>query len=238
MKPAALPVPTAPRMPPVGAARYRTRSRRELPRWMSVTAIVALHGAALAALLQVDAVRATVAEAAPLFVEFITPPQPKPVEVPPPPQPKPVVQKQPPRIIASPKPSPSPMTAPPVDAAPVTAPPAPVAPPAEPVAAAPSPAPAPIVPPRFTGAGLDNPAAEYPLTSRRLKESGRVVLRVLVNPAGTADRVELQSSSGYERLDESALAAVRRWHFLPARQGDTPVAQWVNVSIPFELTRS
>jgi len=219
---------------PTGAARYRPTARREAPRWLSFAIIAALHVAALAALLQVDSVRQQIAESAPIFVSLITPPAPKPAEVKPPPASKPIER---PRMIATPRPSPSPMQAPPMDEPVVAQPPQPSPAPTASVAV---PAPAPVVstPPRFTGAGLDNPQAEYPLMSRRLKESGRVVLRVLVDPAGRPDKIELDRSSGFTRLDESALAAVRQWHFIPARQGDQAVAQWVNVSIPFELTRS
>jgi hypothetical protein len=35
-------------------------------------------------------------------------------------------------------------------------------------------------------------------------EEGKVILRVLVNPQGTADSVEIKTSSGSQRLDESA----------------------------------
>ena len=62
-----------------------------------------------------------------------------------------------------------------------------------------------------------------------------MVLRVLVDAAGNARQVELRTSSRFERLDEAALEAVRRWRFVPARQGDRPVAAWVLVPIVFTL---
>ena len=82
---------------------------------------------------------------------------------------------------------------------------------------------------------LRNPKPEYPNSSRRLGEHGTVVLRVLVSPAGDASRVELKGTSGYHRLDDSALAAVRQWKFVPARRGEQPVAAWVVVPIRFTL---
>ena len=227
-----------------GAARYRPRRRRDIPLWAAVALIAGAHAALFASLLQVDAFREQVAEAAPLFVSFITPP--RPVEAPPPPPPQAREMTKERRILATARPAP--VQAPPIVDAPIAvAPPTPAAP-AEPAAvpvaavvaavvanAAPAVS---VTPPRFTGAGLDNPQAEYPTISRRLKESGRVQMHVLVGTGGTAERVDLEKSSGFERLDESALAAVRRWRFIPAHQGDQAVAQWVNVSIPFELTRS
>jgi protein TonB len=66
-------------------------------------------------------------------------------------------------------------------------------------------------------------------------QQGKVMLRVLVNSNGTTDKVEIRSSSGFDRLDDAALDAVRRWRFVPARQGDRPVAAWVLVPIIFAL---
>ncbi len=82
---------------------------------------------------------------------------------------------------------------------------------------------------------LRNPKPEYPNSSRRMGEHGTVILRVLVNPAGDATRVELKGTSGYRRLDDSALLAVRQWKFVPARLGEQPVAAWVLVPIRFTL---
>jgi protein TonB len=66
-------------------------------------------------------------------------------------------------------------------------------------------------------------------------EAGRVILRVLVTPTGSPERVELRTSSGSTRLDGAALETVQRWKFVPARQGETPVPAWVLVPILFTL---
>jgi protein TonB len=102
------------------------------------------------------------------------------------------------------------------------------------VAAAPS---APIVAPRFDAAYLNNPAPAYPMQSRRLNEAGRVLLRVQVSETGNATEVQLHQSSGYSRLDQAALDAVKRWRFVPARRGDVAISEWVIVPITFNLTR-
>lgn len=60
-------------------------------------------------------------------------------------------------------------------------------------------------------------------------------MRVFVNAAGSADQVQIRNSSGHNLLDQAALNAVRRWRFVPARQGDQPVAAWVLVPITFTL---
>lgn len=89
--------------------------------------------------------------------------------------------------------------------------------------------------PRFDADYLDNPAPVYPPLSRRAGEEGKVVLRVFVEPNGLPSRVEVRSSSGFERLDKSAATAVGRWKFIPARQGDDVVGAWVLVPIAFSL---
>ena len=105
--------------------------------------------------------------------------------------------------------------------------------------AAPAPAPAapPAVPsaPRFDADYLDNPAPVYPPLSRRTNEEGKVMLRVFVEANGSPSRLEIQTSSGYERLDKAALAAVSRWKFAPARLGNDSIGAWVLVPIIFSL---
>ncbi len=116
-----------------------------------------------------------------------------------------------------------------------------------PIAVAPAPtpvvAPAPVVPaamvaptqPRFDADYLDNPKPAYPAISRRLNEQGRVMLRVHVAADGNATDVQLHTSSGSSRLDQSALDTVRRWKFVPAKLGKDPVTAWVLVPIAFTL---
>ena len=88
---------------------------------------------------------------------------------------------------------------------------------------------------RFDADYLRNPAPPYPAISRRMREEGKVLLRVSVMPAGTADSVEIKTSSGSTRLDESALRTVRQWRFIPARRGEIAVQSWVLVPVIFKL---
>ena len=93
----------------------------------------------------------------------------------------------------------------------------------------------PIEQPRFNADYLDNPTPAYPTLSRKLREEGRVLLRVLVDINGHPSQVTLRESSGFSRLDERAAETVRRWKFVPARQGGEPVEAWVIVPIQFNL---
>lgn len=98
-----------------------------------------------------------------------------------------------------------------------------------------TPAPAEVSQPRFDAGYLKNPAPVYPSASRRLGEEGRVVLRVLVESDGLPGEVTIKTSSGFPRLDRAAEDAVRRWKFVPARQGDEAVRASVLVPIVFNL---
>ncbi|WP_051228754.1 energy transducer TonB [Paludibacterium yongneupense] len=110
---------------------------------------------------------------------------------------------------------------------------------AAPASAAP-PAPSPKdeaapTPPRIDASGLDNPAPLYPAASRRLGEQGQVLLDVHILADGRVGEARLRRSSGFDRLDTAALAAVRRWHYRPAHRGDEAIAFWYVQPIAFTL---
>ncbi len=83
---------------------------------------------------------------------------------------------------------------------------------------------------------LRNPAPRYPEAARKNGEEGLVLLNVEVSPLGRPVSVELAESSGFDRLDQAALAAVRRWVFEPARLGPLPIASNVRVPVRFRLS--
>ena len=94
-----------------------------------------------------------------------------------------------------------------------------------------------VIPPRFDPAYLNNPLPVYPNMSRRLREIGVVQLRVRVNAAGEPLEIQLFKSSGYERLDASARAAMQKWKFQPARRNGNSVEAWVIVPLEFSLDK-
>jgi protein TonB len=201
---------------------------------------LALHALVLAALLSYEPARKALLAVAPIMVDLIVPPkfeEPKiePLKPQPPtelPKPKPMVRKPverpvSPPIIAAPAEAPSPV---------VVAPPAPAPAPIGPVDAGPAGGGSGgLTQPIFNADYLDNPAPAYPGASRRMREEGRVMLRVLVNVKGSADEVQLRTSSGHPRLDEAALDTVRRWKFVPAKRGAELVPAWVLIPISFRL---
>ena len=207
-------------------APSKTRPNR-LP---GITLTVALHAAIIAGALSYAPARQTLLDLAPVMVSLLPQQeQAKPEQLP---KPKPVVKQAYRKVDPSPQTVLTSMEAAPTASANL-APPPPADPrPAEPVAAA---QPAPVAPPRFNADYLNNPAPQYPAVSRRLREEGRVTLRVFVDVQGLPARIELRTSSGYERLDHIALETVRQWKFIPARRGDEAVSAWVLVPISFSL---
>jgi protein TonB len=151
----------------------------------------------------------------------VTPPKPLPVAPKPQPTNTPPVA---PSVLSTP-PTPTPQTAPQVAA--------PVAQPA-PIISAPT-APVAVTAPIFNAAYLRNPPPVYPAQSKRRNEAGKVFLRVYVSADGAAEKIELQTSSGWPRLDQAAQDTVRNWRFVPAKQGDKAVPAWVIVPINFVL---
>ena len=160
-----------------------------------------------------------------------TPPPPKPLQPvltpPPAPQTPAPATPEPPAVLAAPTAAP---TAPAVQAAP-PAPPPPAPPPASPAPAAPPK----VELPSSKADYLHNPPPEYPRMSKRLGEQGKVVLKVLIGPDGAPQKVELQTSSGFERLDKSAMEAAMRWRYVPGKRGGVAEAMWYQVPIQFTL---
>lgn len=190
--------------------------------------VIGLHAAVLLAVMAARTVIPEIVEM-PLVVDLLQPPtdirqpiakppaiaKPQPVRQPVPKTPTPVIE-----ATRSEQPAPAALVASPPDIKP--APPAPPA--GEPVSQA-----------RFDADYLNNPAPPYPPLSRKIGEEGKVILRVSVTPQGGADSVEIKTSSGSQRLDDSAQRTVRNWKFIPAKRGDSAVQSWVLVPIIFKL---
>jgi protein TonB len=81
----------------------------------------------------------------------------------------------------------------------------------------------------------ENPKPVYPAEARKKGYQGEVLLRAEVLSNGRVGDVELKKSSGHEILDRSALAAVKQWKFIPAREGEKTIAVWVNIPVKFQL---
>jgi TonB family protein len=81
----------------------------------------------------------------------------------------------------------------------------------------------------------ENPKPYYPMEARKMGYQGDVVVKVEVLPNGQVGEVEVYRSSGYEILDQSAVATLKKWRFIPARKGGVAIPCWVNIPIKFRL---
>lgn len=176
--------------------------------------------------------------------EMPPPPPSPPIKPPPPPPATPVRPSLAPTPLAlAPLPTPQPTAAP--IAPPTLAATAPVN---APVLATPSVAPAPsvvAVPAPSPPAKVDMPTTVadyrvqslpiYSLMSKRMGEQGRVVVRVLISVDGVPQQAEVHQSSGFGRLDRSAVEAAMRSRYVPLKRGGIPEATWVLAPIEFKL---
>jgi protein TonB len=109
------------------------------------------------------------------------------------------------------------------------------------VAAPPAPPPPPQAEPKVRSIGdagieyVRAPSPGYPPISLRLKETGDLLVRVLVDEHGTVKKVEVQKSSGFDRLDRAAREAAGKAQFKPYMEGGRAVPVWVVVPFSFKL---
>jgi protein TonB len=75
----------------------------------------------------------------------------------------------------------------------------------------------------------------YPAASVRAKEQGYVLARVLIDEHGHVGKVEVVQSSGFRRLDQSLVDALRQWTFTRRANGSPPVPTWATFAYGFHL---
>ena len=93
----------------------------------------------------------------------------------------------------------------------------------------------PIVAPPQDDAAHPLSAPAYPAAEIRANHAGTVIVRVQVLENGHIGDVELVQSSGFQRLDESALREAKRWRMKPGTRDGVPVSMWKEVPITFQL---
>lgn len=91
-----------------------------------------------------------------------------------------------------------------------------------------------VSPPRYDS----NPLPIYPDLARKRHWEGDVFLRALIGETGDVLNVRVETSSGHELLDSTALETVRQWRFHPAHDGEKNVREEVCLSIRFKLENS
>ncbi len=232
---------------PLQVAQLPNLAEKKSSHWFTIALVLIAHALVIYLLsTQKPLEKIQTEPAKPMLVSIVAPPSLEPEIVPiiepPKPEPKPIVKPK--KVVEKIKPIEKPVerlveatTEPPKEeeiakpeAAPILA--------AEP-AKAPEKA-APIIEdkyeePRFGVSYLNNPAPDYPSMSRRQGEEGRVLMKVLVSADGAAEDVQIEKTSGSDRLDNAAVAAVKKWRFIPAKKNNQPLSAYVLVPIKFSL---
>ncbi len=224
-----------------------------------VLTVLALHGAVLWAMQSGLLQRvAEIVVPAEMLVEIMAPAPPAPAPLPTP-QPKAPTKPQTkaltpsthiaPSPVATAQPAPSPLalapnaTAPAPSAAAPTAvattnnslsaqgnsnaPAAPLAPPAPPKLELPS----------SDADHLNNARPAYPAASKRLRQTGLVVVRVFIDADGQASRASIKQSSGFEELDQGTVEIVLKRRYAPGKRDGVPQGMWYDVPIDWNLKR-
>ena len=71
----------------------------------------------------------------------------------------------------------------------------------------------------------------YPDAAQVNGEQGNVVLNVEITSSGKVRNIKVDQSSGFEDLDNAAIAGVLRWRFIPSPYG----SDWTKVTIAYRL---
>ena len=79
----------------------------------------------------------------------------------------------------------------------------------------------------------DGVKTEFPA----IKEEKSVVLRVQVFKDGSQGEISVQESSGDESVDNAAIKAARKWHFLPVKDSNgESIDAFTKIKITFRPT--
>ncbi|MEX3855608.1 protein TonB [Paraburkholderia youngii] len=240
---------------PVTAGAPLVSSTRPNSRALTATAVVAaVHVALLAVIMTLRHEPVQVALESHVMTAELLPPAPIAApaalqSIAPPPQPTPPVHTKPkvqPKPAPTPKPTPTPTPLPeaaapsptPV-AAPDPTPPAPAAPATPPAAAAPAIGKQTMdisAPKNVSHLDCNIAHPDYPALSRRRGEAGTAYVHFVVGLTGKLESIELKKSSGFSRLDDAAVAAVRASACKPYLENGEPVRAAYTQPFNFNLT--
>lgn len=78
-------------------------------------------------------------------------------------------------------------------------------------------------------------APVYPPRALDRGHQGTVTLHAEITPDGLPRELKVAQSSGHRLLDKAALAAVKRWEFVPTQVDGRIVTSWVRVPVRFSI---
>ncbi|HEX7319008.1 MAG TPA: TonB family protein [bacterium] len=69
-------------------------------------------------------------------------------------------------------------------------------------------------------------------------KEGECFIKALIDLDGSVLDIKITKSSGYPKLDSTAIELVRQWKFYPAKQNGKPVRVWIGAPVKFKLDDS
>jgi periplasmic protein TonB len=76
---------------------------------------------------------------------------------------------------------------------------------------------------------------EYPIADIRMGHEGTVWLSIEILPNGRVGQVRIDQTSGFARLDDSAVREARKWRMKPGTQDGIAIPMWKRVPVTFQL---
>jgi len=76
---------------------------------------------------------------------------------------------------------------------------------------------------------------EYPMTDIRMGHEGTVWLTIEILPNGRVGAVRVDQTSGFARLDDSAVREARKWRMKPGTQDGIAIPMYKRVPVTFRL---
>lgn len=78
---------------------------------------------------------------------------------------------------------------------------------------------------------------DYPPQSKRLEEEGVTTVRLYVLADGSIGDVQITTSSGFPRLDETAVRKLKRWRVNPGTENGKPVPMWMDLRVVWKIKK-
>ena len=79
-------------------------------------------------------------------------------------------------------------------------------------------------------------APKYPTSARRSGAQGTTKISATITSSGRVSKPKVITSSGHRSLDSSAISAVKKWRFAPAKNGlGQPIAYQMTIPVSFRL---
>ncbi|MDA0617154.1 MAG: TonB family protein [Proteobacteria bacterium] len=85
--------------------------------------------------------------------------------------------------------------------------------------------------------GMNNNPPQYPIISFQLGEYGNVVIEYIISELGTVQEAKIVQSSGFARLDKTAILSFQKWKFTPAKNiaGQSVPSRKKTITFAFDI---